>query len=136
MLFLASMGETGISHDIFFKFSHRPFEVVEVEWQSNCDLEMLHLFLKVWLLTLKRYLRFVCMTNGSKVLIYFTLLYFISYCTLASNVKGNIAKSSKTKLHKSRFYSEIADEIFHHRLFEHNISLNFYILSTLQTKYW
>jgi hypothetical protein len=31
MLFLASMGETGLSHDIFFKFSLRPFEVVEVE---------------------------------------------------------------------------------------------------------
>jgi hypothetical protein len=31
MLFLTSMGETGLSHDIFFKFSLRPFEVVEVE---------------------------------------------------------------------------------------------------------
>ena len=30
------------------------------------------------------------MTNGSKVLIYLTLLYFISYCTLVSNAKGNI----------------------------------------------
>ena len=31
MLFLASMGEMGLSHDIFFKFSLGPFEVVEVE---------------------------------------------------------------------------------------------------------
>ena len=32
MLFLASMGETGLSHDISFsKFSLGPFEVVEVE---------------------------------------------------------------------------------------------------------
>ena len=31
MLFLASMGETGLNHDIFFEFSLRPFEVVEAE---------------------------------------------------------------------------------------------------------
>ena len=31
MLFLASMGETELFHDIFFKFSLGPFEVVEVE---------------------------------------------------------------------------------------------------------
>ena len=31
MLFLASMGETGLTHDFFFKFSLGPFEVVEVE---------------------------------------------------------------------------------------------------------
>jgi hypothetical protein len=31
ILFLASMGETELSHDIFFKFSLGPFEVVEVE---------------------------------------------------------------------------------------------------------
>ena len=37
--FLASMGKTGLSHDIFFNFSLWPFEVVEV---------------KVWLLTSKR----------------------------------------------------------------------------------
>ena len=28
MLFLASMGETGLTHDIFLYFSLRPFEVV------------------------------------------------------------------------------------------------------------
>ena len=31
MLFLVSMGKTGLSHDIFFEFSLRPFEVVEAE---------------------------------------------------------------------------------------------------------
>ena len=31
MLFSASMGEMGLTHDIFFEFSLRPFEVVEVE---------------------------------------------------------------------------------------------------------
>ena len=35
----------------------------------------------------------LCMINGSKVLIYLTLLYFIFYCTLVSNAKGNIAKT-------------------------------------------
>ena len=37
------------------------------------------------------------MTNGSKVLIYLTLLYFIFYSTLVSNAKGNVAKSNKSK---------------------------------------
>ena len=31
MLFLAAMGETVLTHDIFFKFSLRPFEVVEAK---------------------------------------------------------------------------------------------------------
>ena len=31
MLFLASMRETGLTNDIFLKFSLRPFEVVEAE---------------------------------------------------------------------------------------------------------
>ena len=31
MLFLASMGETGLTHEIFFEFSLRPIEVVEAE---------------------------------------------------------------------------------------------------------
>ena len=31
MLYLASMGETGLTHDIFFEFSLGPFEVVEAE---------------------------------------------------------------------------------------------------------
>jgi hypothetical protein len=39
MLFLASMVETGLSHDFFFKFSLWPFEVVEVEWRSMLNFE-------------------------------------------------------------------------------------------------
>ena len=39
MLFLASIGETGLSHDIFFEFSPRPFEVLEVEWQLMLNFE-------------------------------------------------------------------------------------------------
>ena len=31
MLFLASMGETGLTHDIFFEFSLGPFEFFEAE---------------------------------------------------------------------------------------------------------
>ena len=31
MLFLVSMGKTGLSHDIFFEFSVGPFEVVDAE---------------------------------------------------------------------------------------------------------
>ena len=40
----------------------------------------------------------LCMTNGSKVLIYLTLLNFIFYCTLVSNAKGNLAESNKSEL--------------------------------------
>ena len=40
----------------------------------------------------------LCMTNGSRVLIYLTLLYFIFYCTLVINAKGNVAKSNKSEL--------------------------------------
>ena len=56
MLFLASMGKTGLCHDIVFIFSLRPFQV---ECQSaskfwGCDLEIWQTFLKVWLHTSKR----------------------------------------------------------------------------------
>ena len=40
----------------------------------------------------------LCRTNGSKVLIYLTFLYFIFYCTLVNNAKGNLAKSNKSEL--------------------------------------
>ena len=39
MLFVASMGETGWSHDIFLKFSLRPYEVIVVEWWSMLNFE-------------------------------------------------------------------------------------------------
>ena len=102
MLFLASMGETGLSHDIFFKFSLGPFEVVEVNWQSMLNFEaatskFCNHFWKLGTSPRKGKVD-LCMTNGSKVLIYLTLLYFIFYCTLVSNAKGNIAKSNKSVL--------------------------------------
>ena len=40
----------------------------------------------------------LCMTSVSRVLIYLTFLYFIFYCTLVSNAKGNLAKSNKSEL--------------------------------------
>ena len=102
MLFLASMGETGLSHDIFFKFSLGPFEVVEVEWRSMLNFEaatskFCNCSWKFGSSPRKGKVD-LCMTNGSKVLIYLTLLYFIFYCTLVSNAKGNIAKSNKSEL--------------------------------------
>ena len=102
MLYLASMGKTGLSHDIFFKFSLRPFEVVEVEWRSILNFEaatskFCNHFWKFGSSPRKGKVD-LCMTNGSEVLIYLTLLYFIFYCTLVSNAKGNIAKSNKSEL--------------------------------------
>ena len=41
---------------------------------------------------------YLCMTNGSKVLIHLTFLNFIFYCTLVSNAKGNLAESNKSEL--------------------------------------
>ena len=102
MLFLASMGETGLSHDIFFKFSLWPFEVVEVEWRSMLNFEAATS--KFWNCSWdfgfspRKSKVDLCMTNGSKLLNYLTLLYFIFYCTLVSNAKGNLAKSNKSEL--------------------------------------
>ena len=39
MLYLASMGKTELSHDIFFKFSVEPFELFEVESQKKLNFE-------------------------------------------------------------------------------------------------
>ena len=82
-------GTMGLSHDIFFKFSLRPFEVLGSKfgnhsWKfgSSSRKGMVDFF----------------MTNGSKVLIYLTLLYFIFYCTHVNNAKGNIAKSIKSEI--------------------------------------
>ena len=102
MLFLASMGQTGLSHDIFLKFSLWPFEVVEVEWRSMLNFEAAtskfgNCSSKFGFSPQKGKVD-LCMTNGSKVLIYLTLLYFIFYCTLVSNAKGNLAKSNKSEL--------------------------------------
>ena len=39
MLFLACMVETGLSHDIFLKFSLGPFAVAKVEWRSMLNFD-------------------------------------------------------------------------------------------------
>ena len=99
MLFLAFMGQTGLSHDIFFKFTLWPFEV---KWQSMLNFEVAtsKLFNCSWKFgsSPRKGRVALCMTNGSNVLIYLTLLYSIFYCTLVSNAKGKIAKSNKSEL--------------------------------------
>ena len=40
MLFLAALGKTELSHDIFFKFSVEPFELFEVEPQKKFALHI------------------------------------------------------------------------------------------------
>ena len=55
----------------------------------------------------------LCMTNGSKVLIYLTFLYFIFYCTLVSNAKGNLAKSNKSELwNRLSYHFEVRSQSF------------------------
>jgi hypothetical protein len=112
MLFLASMGETGLSHDIFFKFSLRPFEVVEVEWRSMLNFEAAtsKFCNHSWKFgsSPQKGKVDLCMTNGSKVLIYLTLLYFIFYCTLVSNAKGKLAKSNKSELWNRLSYRSLS----------------------------
>ena len=49
----------------------------------------------------------LCKTNGSKVLIYLTFLYFIFYCTLVSNAKGNLAKSNKSEFWNRLSYRDL-----------------------------
>ena len=97
MLFLASMREMGKSHEIFFKFSLSPSEVVEVEWSSmlNFEAATLKLCNSSWKFGSSPWKGKVdlCMTNGSKFMIYLTLLYFKFYCTLLVSIaKGNIAE--------------------------------------------
>ena len=81
MLFLASIGETRLSHGICFEFSLRPFMVLEVEWWAMFNLEaatskFCNCSWRFGSPPRKSKLD-LCMTNGSKVLIYFTLLYFL-----------------------------------------------------------
>ena len=45
MLFLASMRETGLSHDIFLKFSLGPFEVIEFKWRFTLNFNRIFLLL-------------------------------------------------------------------------------------------
>ena len=83
MLFLASMGEAGLSHDIFFKFSRGPFD-----WQSLLNFEaatskFCNCSWKLGSSPRKGKVN-LCMTNGSKVLIYLTLLDFLLHYSLDS----------------------------------------------------
>ena len=111
MLFLASMRETGLSHDIFSKFSHGPFQVIEVKWRSMLNFEAVTLkFCNCsWKFgsSPRKGKIDLCMKNGSKVLIYLTLLYFIFYCTLVSIAKGNIAKASIKPLLKPELFMQL-----------------------------
>ena len=141
MLFLASMGKTGLSYDIFFKFSLRPLKSNENQgW-----------ILRLWPLKFCNHSwQFgsspqkgkidLCMTNGSKVLIYLTLLNFIFYCTLVSNAKGNLAKSNKSELLNRLSYRglpyhfEVRSQTFRNeckswRLQPQKFNLNFYSTS-------
>ena len=102
MLFLSSMGETGLSHDIFLKFSLRPFEVIEVEWRSMLNFDQIFSKIGNWVWKFGCQPRKgkvdLCMTNGSKVLIYLTLLYFLLHYLQVYSKRWNIAKSNKSEL--------------------------------------
>ena len=52
MLYLASMGETGLTHDFFFEFSLGPFEFVEAEGgrlvkEANFEAEIFFLLKQI-----------------------------------------------------------------------------------------
>ena len=99
---LVSMGKTGWSHDIFFKFSLRPLEVVEVEWKLRLNFEA------VTSIVCNHSWNFsssprngkvdLCTTNGSIVLIYLTLLNFILRYLQEYSKIWNIQKSNKSEL--------------------------------------
>ena len=80
----------------FFEVSVRPFEVVEVEWKSaskfwGCDLEFLKIINQKGKVDL-------CTTNGSKVLIYLTLLNCLLHYLQEYSKIWNIEKSNKSEL--------------------------------------
>ena len=93
------MGETGLSHDIFFKFSLRPFEV---KWRSMLNFEAAtsKFCNHSWKFgsSPQKGKVDLCMTNGSKVLIYLTLLYFLLHYLQEYSKIWNIAKSNKSEL--------------------------------------
>ena len=102
MLFLASMGQTGLSHDIFFWFSLRSFEVVEVEWRSMLNFEAATSKFgdcsSKFSFSPRKSRVDLCMTNGSKLLIYLTLLNFLLHYLQEYSKIWNIAKSNKSEL--------------------------------------
>ena len=73
------MRDSELSHDDFFKFSHRPFEDVEVKGGRGVKFWYFDLFKVSYsgntALNLKKNKAYFCMTNGSKV-ISFNLLLF------------------------------------------------------------
>ena len=86
MLFLVSMGKTGLSHDIFFEFSLRPFEVVEVEWKSaskfwGCDPEIWYLIISE---SLAANLEKVSQTSVWQTVPKFSFIWHF-YCSSMSN---------------------------------------------------
>ena len=68
------MGETELSHDIFFTFSFKPSMVVEVKGHLRLNFEILT---SKNLIGLKKYKTNFCVTIGSKALVYLSLLFFL-----------------------------------------------------------
>ena len=97
MLYIASMGETGLSHDIFLKFSVRPFEVV-IWWNFEAATSKVCNCSWKFGSSPRKGKVDLCMTNGLKVLIYWTLLYFLLQYLQEYSKIWNIAKSNKSEL--------------------------------------
>ena len=87
----------------FFKVSLGPFEVVEVEWRSMLNFEaatskFCNCSSKFCSSPRKAKVD-LCMTNGSNVLIYLTLISFFLYYILARvSLWGTIKKTNKSEL--------------------------------------
>ena len=102
MLFLASMGKTELSHDIFLNchcglsrllrsndlrrlnFEAATSKFCNCSWKFGSSPQKGKVDL--------------CMTNGSKVLIYLTLLYFLLHYLQEYSKIWNRAKSNKSKI--------------------------------------
>ena len=98
MLFLVSMGKTGLTHDFFFNSQlglSRSLMSNDLRWW-NFESATSKFYNHSWNFgsSTQKGKVDLCMKNGSKVLIYLTLLSFIFYCNLVNNAKGNIAKSN------------------------------------------
>ena len=96
-------GKNGIiPWHFFFKFSLRPFEVVEFEWWSMLNFEAVtsKFGIHSWNFgsSPRKGKVDLCMTNGSKVLIYLTLLNFLLHYLQEYSKIWNIEKSNKSEL--------------------------------------
>ena len=103
MLFLASFGKPGYAMMIFFLNSHLGLlRSLRSNENRRCIFEAVtsNFCNHSWnfFSSPQNGKVDLCTTNGSKVLIYLTFLYFIFYCTIVSNAKGNLAKSNKSEL--------------------------------------